>query len=182
MSEHSKPTRADARDTPVIPDGGLGSSMPEWLRRPPTWKQVADAPPTQQVPEPDTSLIDPATFLEIDDLPAWLQAVARRVEAHAAADRAAPAPEGADEPTEPSPEPARAIAPQPYAEPPLDATPAEIPTASLSRQVEHSSGPVPLSPGAPEPAWWMSEKVIGALMLAVLLALIYVILVATEVI
>jgi hypothetical protein len=39
-----------------------------------------------------------------------------------------------------------------------------------------------LSPGAPEPAWWMSEKVIGALMLAVLLALIYVILVATEVI
>ena len=67
-----------ARDipAPVIPDGGLGDALPEWLRTTPSWTKAPDAP--RAIPEPDTSVIDPASLVTIDDLPAWLRAVAAR--------------------------------------------------------------------------------------------------------
>lgn len=61
-----------------IPDGGLGKAMPEWLRRPPAWRNLEPkAPPRRPLPPPDTSVIDPATLISVDDLPAWLQTIAQ---------------------------------------------------------------------------------------------------------
>lgn len=66
-------------EEPSIPDGGLGSSMPEWLQRPPAWRGITVREPRQRdLPPPDTSVIDPRTILEIDDLPVWLQRIAAR--------------------------------------------------------------------------------------------------------
>lgn len=65
---------------PPIPDGGLAESMPEWLRRPPAWRTLNDSDVVQpepaqlsDLPESDTSVIDPRTFLTADDLPEWLR-------------------------------------------------------------------------------------------------------------
>ncbi|CAA9547005.1 MAG: hypothetical protein AVDCRST_MAG87-555, partial [uncultured Thermomicrobiales bacterium] len=60
-----------------IPDGGLGSGMPDWLRRPPAWRSTGTTPaPSKVIPPPDNSPIDPRTMLTVDDLPAWLQGIA----------------------------------------------------------------------------------------------------------
>lgn len=87
-----------------IPDGGLQQSMPEWLRRPPAWRNLpkkavttdeavagpaqADQEPEQQstqvavqLPEADTSEIDPRSLVDITDLPQWLQDMAARSDA-----------------------------------------------------------------------------------------------------
>jgi hypothetical protein len=88
-----------------IPDGGLQQSMPEWLRRPPAWRNlprreepprtelaetsnstevVLTAPVTEaprELPEPDTSEIDPRSLVDISDLPQWLQDLAARSDA-----------------------------------------------------------------------------------------------------
>jgi hypothetical protein len=63
-----------------LPDGGLQSEMPDWLRRPPAWRNLErDASGEErQLPEPDTSVIDPRTLVDIGDLPQWLQEVAAR--------------------------------------------------------------------------------------------------------
>jgi hypothetical protein len=76
-----------------IPDGGLQQAMPEWLRRPPAWRNlpkrdepapgpanadVAAAPPARELPDPDTSEIDPRSLVDVSDLPQWLQDVAAR--------------------------------------------------------------------------------------------------------
>lgn len=70
---------------PPIPDGGLSNSMPEWLRRPPAWRTLRDADVVQtrpevsrELPEADTSEIDPRSLLTDDDLPAWLRNLGRR--------------------------------------------------------------------------------------------------------
>lgn len=80
-----------------IPDGGLQQSMPEWLRRPPAWRNLPkredpaatateEAPPAgKPLPEPDTSEIDPRSLVDVSDLPQWLQDLAAR-------EREAPAP------------------------------------------------------------------------------------------
>ncbi len=65
-----------AQAFPSIPDGGLGDAMPEWLRTTPDWSQSPQV--ARQVPPPNTSTIDPATLVAVDDLPEWLQAMARR--------------------------------------------------------------------------------------------------------
>ena len=80
-----------------IPDGGLQQSMPEWLRRPPAWRnlpkreeppspetpasEAAPAPVAKELPEPDTSEIDPRSLVDIADLPQWLQEIAARSDA-----------------------------------------------------------------------------------------------------
>jgi len=65
--------------TPPIPDGGLGATMPEWLLRPPAWRgMTVREPQRRELPPPDTSVIDPRTMLQIDDLPEWLQRIAAR--------------------------------------------------------------------------------------------------------
>lgn len=63
-----------------LPDGGLQSGMPDWLRRPPAWRNLGrEASGEERVlPEPDTSVIDPRTLVDIGDLPQWLQEVVAR--------------------------------------------------------------------------------------------------------
>lgn len=58
-----------------IPDGGLGEAMPDWLKSRPAW---ANETPARQIPEPDTSPIDPRTLVREEDLPGWLLAISRR--------------------------------------------------------------------------------------------------------
>ncbi len=78
------PDPRDEAKMPPIPDGGLSESMPDWLRRPPAWRTLEDADVVQtrpavadRLPEPDTSVIDPRTFLIDDDLPLWLRNMGR---------------------------------------------------------------------------------------------------------
>jgi hypothetical protein len=83
-----------------IPDGGLQQAMPEWLRRPPAWRnlpkrdepapdtanaEALSAPPARELPDPDTSEIDPRSLVDVSDLPQWLQDVAARSEPASAA-------------------------------------------------------------------------------------------------
>lgn len=72
------------REIPPIPDGGLSTSMPDWLRRPPAWRNLPDhgvePPPVAgsvALPEPDASVIDPREFIHDDDLPGWLRSMRR---------------------------------------------------------------------------------------------------------
>lgn len=60
---------------PPIPDGGLASGMPAWLRVAPIDSTVATAPAASG--GRDVLSNDPATFLGADDLPAWLRAIGR---------------------------------------------------------------------------------------------------------
>lgn len=73
-----KPSPAEQPAPPPIPDGGLGEAMPEWLRRPPAWRDLAPkGPPRRALPPPDTSTIEPATLISVDDLPDWLRRLAK---------------------------------------------------------------------------------------------------------
>ena len=77
------PRAASAEELRPLPDGGLGDAMPEWLRRPPAWRNLPAKPAPEkarELPEPDTSVIDPRTLIEVADLPPWLQAIAARGE------------------------------------------------------------------------------------------------------
>jgi hypothetical protein len=102
------PTTTQAPDEMrPIPDGGLRQSMPEWLRRPPAWrdlpkKEIAPAPeaeavavvapekptlqPEKSLPEPDMSEIDPRSLVDVADLPQWLQDIAARSTVQAVAE------------------------------------------------------------------------------------------------
>lgn len=84
-------TEAAERDAMrPIPDGGLQQAMPEWLRRPPAWRDLpkraesaAGTPPEparKTLPEPDTSEIDPRSLVDVSDLPLWLQDLAARAQ------------------------------------------------------------------------------------------------------
>lgn len=61
---------------PPIPDGGLGTTMPGWLREP----DAPTAPPmrsTRREPAArDGAVVDPRTFLTEDDLPEWIRRLA----------------------------------------------------------------------------------------------------------
>jgi hypothetical protein len=80
-----------------LPDGGLGENMPDWLRRPPAWRELPTAEPVQDVPimdvhgaergravverdlaPEDTSVIEPGKLIDFEDLPAWLREVGRK--------------------------------------------------------------------------------------------------------
>lgn len=63
-----------------IPDGGLQEAMPSWLKRPPAWRSMPTAEQRHEraLPEPDTSVIDPRTLVDVADLPQWLQSIAER--------------------------------------------------------------------------------------------------------
>lgn len=71
-------------DMPPIPDGGLSTAMPEWLRRPPAWRTLPDREEARaatvestNLPQADTSAIDPRTFIQDNDLPEWLRSMRR---------------------------------------------------------------------------------------------------------
>ena len=83
MSDKSRDNE-DEREMPPIPDGGLSTSMPEWLRRPPAWRTLPDREVVQstptgsgRLPEADTSAIDPREFIHDEDLPEWLRSLRR---------------------------------------------------------------------------------------------------------
>ncbi|MCO5219411.1 MAG: hypothetical protein M9934_01895 [Thermomicrobiales bacterium] len=63
-----------------IPDGGLKDAMPTWLKRPPAWRSLptVDERIERTLPEPDTSVIDPTSLVDVSDLPQWLQTIAAR--------------------------------------------------------------------------------------------------------
>ncbi len=78
-----QPPRRDAApsDEPFgrpLPDGGLADAMPDWLRRPPAWRDPTAG--GSYLPPPDTSPIDPSTLIDVEDLSPWLQRIARRSE------------------------------------------------------------------------------------------------------
>jgi hypothetical protein len=67
---------AELPPLPPLPDGGLGSSMPSWLRDVPVFERV---PPEQlAVPALLGSHADPRSFLNDDDFPQWLRDLAIR--------------------------------------------------------------------------------------------------------
>lgn len=96
MTDREPTTMSKSEDTghddtlPTLPDGGLAERMPDWLRRPPAWRTLPKteatsevprpeaAAPRRDLPEPDTSVIDPRTLVDVTDLPEWLQEIAVR--------------------------------------------------------------------------------------------------------
>lgn len=67
----------------IIPDGGLGSALPEWMQVKPEWAEREDVRPVatvrhRPIPTPDTSPIVLADILTVDDMPDWLRSVAAR--------------------------------------------------------------------------------------------------------
>lgn len=168
-----------APDRRPIPDGGLGSSMPEWMRQTPSWKRDSEPAVVRSVPDADTSVIDPSELIDIDDLPQWLQAIASRV----AGPVEAPAP--ADAIGDPPILPARAsddvtAAPGPAAaERPRPGPGTWLPRPATEAPVEQPDHVrLTRSPSDPVPPWWMSDAVIAFLFVAIILTLIYVILAA----
>ena len=166
----------------AIPDGGLGSAMPEWLQETPSWKRSPEPPPVRSIPAPDTSVIDPRTLIDIDDLPQWLQAVSSR-EPGKRTPTVAPA----------DPETPVAIAHEimpltvPQEETPVERQ--ELPSDSWppvreARLPAERPEPVRLmpSPSAGRQPWWMSDAALAILFVAIVLTMIYVVLVASGVI
>lgn len=73
---------ADPPPLPPLPDGGLASAMPSWLREPPAAVAAAIPvhPSVTAAPEPPPlgPVADPRTFLTDDDFPQWLHDLAAR--------------------------------------------------------------------------------------------------------
>ena len=80
---------AELPPLPPLPDGGLGASMPSWLRDPPI--PIVESPPVAPLssdvaPEYVADLTplgpraDPRTFLSDDDFPQWLRDLSARRE------------------------------------------------------------------------------------------------------
>jgi hypothetical protein len=176
MSEHDElPADIDAETSTdsaarSVPDGGLGTAMPAWLQQPPAWKRDPIDVPARKIPAPDTSEIDPRTMLDLDDLPRWLQEVARR---------------GA--------QPARLVQPKlPEVPSDADAPPAGDMDVDVADVVE-AMPPVPDTPGVEEPTvtplpvtsevkpWWLSDRAVGALFIAIIITILYVLLAASGV-
>jgi hypothetical protein len=90
---------AELPPLPPLPDGGLHSTMPTWLREPPERSAAETLPLTSVVasprignPPPLGPRADPRTFLTDDDFPRWLRDLAARRDEAAlrAAEPAAP--------------------------------------------------------------------------------------------
>ncbi|HYJ13492.1 MAG TPA: hypothetical protein VEW66_07870 [Thermomicrobiales bacterium] len=141
-----QPPPSELERSRAIPDGGLAASgLPEWMQERPQWsvRPVAfDVPVLQarELPAPDVSTIDLATFLTADDLPVWLQDVARR-----------PA-TGKDETGHSSDSPDLSAGP---ARPDVE--------SSLNAHVAPGTSP-----------WWTSDRIMAALLIAVVLTILFV--------
>lgn len=170
---------------PVIPDGGLGAGMPEWLRQTPSWKRTSEATgatPVRALPAPDTSVIDPRRLIGIDDLPGWLQALsAREKDAPVVASQRQGGNQSAVSVSSSA---------APFARPAdrgLDVPPPRTELATTARDTDVTLDrpvhvPLTESPPAPARPWWLSDAAIGVLFVAIILTVIYVVLVASGVI
>lgn len=130
----------------VIPDGGLGATLPDWMQAKPEWtdrEQVEAAPIVRDrpVPAPDTSPIVLADILTVDDMPGWLRTVAER----------------------PVTEDVAAVVAS-------EAKPAAVAfaTTTVSEAVESSATPSPAHP------WWASDRMMAGLLIAVILTILFV--------
>lgn len=140
---------------PPLPDGGLGASMPAWLREPST-PPLAPAAPIAPFPAAPPSLgarTDPRAFLSDDDFPRWLRDLA----AQRLAPKSAPAR------TEEKPPPAQTsrdaaipadVSPQPESTlPPVVADPAPAPLErppAIPASFPNPAPPLP-DPAHPQP-------------------------------
>ena len=148
---------------PPLPDGGLHSSMPTWLREPPDLSVVESLPltsvatsPRIEEPAPLGPHADPRTFLTDDDFPRWLRDLAARRD------------EEASRSTESAATPPAAAAPIPAIVPPIwpdwpgssgpvmttaniDAAPIIAAPVVTERLAEPMSAPEPVSPPESEP-------------------------------
>lgn len=201
MTERDDPNQVHAPEM-RIPDGGLSTSMPSWLNQPPAWKRqpVKVEAPARTLPPPDESIIDPATMLTDDDLPAWLRTMARGLEDQPTAE---PDPPSAD-PGTPQPEPAREESDS-KSDDDIDVTPDQSVTATADSMHQAPSAVEPETISQPavaadslprdrddvaspaerprnETPWWLSEQALVSLLLLMLLAMVYVVLAATGVV
>lgn len=156
MSERNKPTGTDEEMRP-IPDGGLSGAMPDWLRRPPAWRDLPrkDEPAAgMALPEPDTSVIDPRELVTVDDLPQWLRDIAAREPGTAPTT----APDRPDAPTSGTVASAMPdTAPEPTSEP---------------RTIELAATPEDASAPAPTQLWIWALR--AAIILIILAIIVYV--------
>jgi|GEM_PF-1681209 len=184
-TEHEGSESGDRGDPRPIPDGGLGSAMPAWLQKPPSWKRAGTPRPERTIPPPDTSSIDPGTMLDIDDLPQWLRTIAQRESSREAPAAEEPLPEtssgsGTGPRIVTSDEPARTpygrIVSRPATTHP--AHPIPIPPDRPPATGEDANASFVKSGSRPQP-WWMSDGAIGGLLVAIILTMLYVVLVAS---
>lgn len=179
--------RRDNDDAPSvarrpIPDGGLGTAMPDWMRQSPSWKRDPEPRPVRTIPAPDVSVIDPQDLIDIDDLPQWLQAVASRPGSRAAVARPAEGLHSIVEqplPTAPATDDVAAGPAPTFAERSRTGPGSWLPmlaTGTPAQRPDH----VRLTPSPLDavPPWWMSDAVVAALFVAIVLTLIFVILTA----
>jgi hypothetical protein len=152
---------AELPPLPPLPDGGLRSSMPTWLRDPPQLPVAESLPPTRaaltRIEDPPLgSHVDPRTFLSDDDFPRWLRDLAaRREEALSPSTEANGAPPTAKATIPRAAPPAWPDLPEPVGP---TRTPANTDTFPLiavpvgaQRLAEPSSGPEPTSTPEPDP-------------------------------
>lgn len=176
-SRPERDTGSSSADTPPpIPDGGLAASMPEWLQRPPAWRgMTVREPERRDLPPPDTSVIDPRTMLQIDDLPEWLQRIAARAtggepEETAETDTAVTVPSEGQSRAAPVKEPVK-----PSASDRLTGVP-------VSPSIPSQAQPRPIvllpAPASRPAAWWRSSLAVACLALVILLIVIWLILVS----
>ena len=185
MSKRSPQTNSGEPEAMLpIPDGGLGSGMPDWLRRPPAWRNAGTTPASpRKIPPPDTSPIDPRTILTIDDLPTWLQGIATATSGRRVGDVMEPstnrdgdAPTVRVEPAPPSPvvEPkSTVVAPSPSGTVPPTLPESQTGDVALTR-VRLSARPSPISAqrwAAISPTLALSAALLVALVVILLLAL-----------
>lgn len=182
----------------TIPDGNLGSTMPDWMRQAPSWKKAPEPEPEPEpkyepvrpIPAPDTSVIDPRSLIAVDDLPEWLQAVSSRP---TGTRQTIPAPPDVSEPSTPDVDESVPAVVRTEAieistwdrEPdPVDAAPNLLAPVMEVESPAERSGHVRLtpSPAVVTRPWWMSDIAVGFLFVAIVLTMIYVILAASGVI
>jgi hypothetical protein len=78
MADWNTPASETDDELPPIPDGGLRTSMPAWLKTAPAWA-------AHTIPAPDHSPIDPATLVREEDVPKWMRDLSRHMRERAAA-------------------------------------------------------------------------------------------------
>lgn len=185
--------RREDEQLPPIPDGGLAQSMPDWLRRPPAWRTLHDTEieqpkpaTTGELPEADTSVIDPRTFLTDDDLPAWLRrfgALSRPVSSKAEAREDDDAVASNDEP-----DGERAVAPVATVPGPV-ASSRFVPRSPVVTQTDRrEASRRPTTSAAPSrttrasgyrAAWWQGPQLAILLAVALLVALVIIAILVT---
>jgi hypothetical protein len=164
------------------------------LQQPPAWKRepVQVPAPTRTLPPPDESVIDPRAMLDSDDLPRWLQnlvpnepaqmdegeveppvaALALEPGPVAETKPATAAPDVAQNPFETSTDPVVATADLVRAGSPVESPPsASTQRTALSQPADRLTSP-----------WWLSDRVLGLVLLGIVLAMVYIVLAVSGVI